>query len=234
MLDLSGVRHQSNRNEPMMIMPSNHSSALFHHLTGRFPNRLGWLIGPSGCSKTKLQKWVPYALDNDAFGAFVNGIEWSEAAWLKMLSWVEYKHPRPMWAIVPDVVADREKTLENWSRYAPVLEEARIRKAFAVQDGMGVDDVPIDADVVFVGGSTEWKWKTLATWTANFERVHVGRVNSVERLTVCERLGVESVDGTGWFRDPSDTSKMDALEAWLGGFRTETQQPEFLLEEVVS
>ena len=30
--------------------------------------------------------------------------------------------------------------------------------------------------------------------------VHVGRVNSMKRLRVCEDLGVDSVDGTGWFR----------------------------------
>ena len=54
--------------------------------------------------------------------------------------------------------------------------------------------------VVFVGGTTAWKWKTLRTWTENFPRVHVGRVNTDRMLWMAHECGAESCDGTGWFR----------------------------------
>jgi hypothetical protein len=65
---------------------------------------------------------------------------------------------------------------------------------------MTPDDVPPETDVVFVGGSFDWKWDNLLMWTRNFPRVHVGRVNTEKRLWMAHEAGVESCDGTGWFR----------------------------------
>jgi hypothetical protein len=214
----------------MILMPSNNSSAEVHYLAGRFPNRIGWLIGPSARSKSKLRPWIHYALDNDAFSAWLKETEWSESEWIAMLNWAKLNAQKPKWAIVPDVVANKQKTLENWNRYQHYLKQYNWPMAFAVQDGMTPDDVPINADVVFVGGSTEWKWKTVSTWTRNFKRVHVGRVNSVSKLWHCQDLGVESVDGTGWFRDPSDPSKFPAVLDWLSGLRYDENQMNLEIE----
>jgi hypothetical protein len=73
---------------------------------------------------------------------------------------------------------------------------------------MTPDDVPDDADIVFVGGTTEWKWKNILMWTKNFKRVHVGRVNSYGLLWKAHEAGAESCDGTGWFREPSRTREL--------------------------
>jgi hypothetical protein len=72
-----------------------------------------------------------------------------------------------------------------------------------------VSDVPYNADIVFIGGSTSWKWRTLRTWTGAFPRVHVGRVNSRRLLEMAENCGAESCDGTGWFRDPTRTKELE-------------------------
>ena len=209
-------------------MPSNHSGAEVHYLAGRFPGKVGWLIGPSAIRKTKLRHWIPYACDNDAFSSWSCNREWNEAEWIAMLDWTRMCEFKPMWALIPDVVADKKRTLENWEKYYPVAVSYRYKLAFAVQDGMTPDDVPINADVVFVGGSTEWKWKTVSTWTQNFKRVHVGRVNSIDRLWLCEDLGVESVDGTGWFRDPSNSSKFPAVLDWMERRRRNENQIKLL------
>ncbi len=72
----------------------------------------------------------------------------------------------------------------------------------AVQDGMTAELVRRHADpaVIFVGGSTRFKYGTLGHWCGHFLRVHVGRVNSHRRLWECQRAGAESVDGTGLMR----------------------------------
>lgn len=199
-----------------MVMPANNSSAIVHYWAGRHPGRIGWLVGPSAMSKTKLRPWMPFALDNDAFGAWTSGKPWSEGAWLAMLQAVRLSGLRPRWVLVPDVVADREATLESWRRYAPVARAYGWPLAMAVQDGMTPDDLPEDC-VVFVGGTTDWKWRSLPGWCATGRRIHVGRVNELERLHICERLGVESVDGTGWMRGTDGGRQARALEAWLGG-----------------
>ena len=48
------------------------------------------------------------------------------------------------------------------------------------------------------------------------------RVNAPEMIEACERLGCESIDGTGWFRDPSRQDKLPALERFIEGHRNKT------------
>lgn len=198
-----------------MVMPSNHSSALVHFLAGRHPGRIGWLVGPSALPKTKLREWMPFACDNDAFSAWTKKESWDFEAWVSMLEKLRYSRFEPKWILVPDVVADREATLEAWKKYSPKAAEFGWPLAFALQDGMSPEDVPSDAALVFVGGTTDWKWKSLPIWCDHFPRVHVGRVNEIRRLRTCERLGVESCDGTGWFRDGDGGRKERALRSWF-------------------
>lgn len=207
----------------LMVMPANHSSAQVHFWAGAYPGNIGWLVGPSAMSKTKLRKWMPFALDNDAFTAWTSGNPWDEAAWRKMLVDVKLSGLSPLWVLVPDVVTDREATLANWERYAPVAASYGWPLAFAVQDGMTPADLPPDC-VIFVGGSTDWKWQSLPTWTATGRAVHVGRVNELAKLHVCERLGVRSVDGTGWMQGSEHGRQAKALGYWLEGRTTEDDQ----------
>jgi hypothetical protein len=200
----------------MMVMPSNNSGAFVHYLAGRFPGRIGWLTGPSGMQKTRLRPWIPFALDNDAFSCWTKGTPWNESLWLSMLDTLKHDSEfSPRWVLVPDVVADRDQTLANWGKYSPVAKQFGWPVAFAVQDGMIVEDVPKDADVIFVGGTTNWKWRTLPMWSSIGKRVHVGRVNEVPKLNLCESLGVESVDGTGWMRGTEEGRQAAALFEWL-------------------
>lgn len=214
---LHWTRIMERRAGKLMVMPSNNSSAIVHHWSGRFPGRIGWLVGPSAMPKTKLRYWMPFALDNDAFGAWVSKRAWDENAWMDMLRAVQLSGLTPLWALVPDVVADRDATLRNWERYAPVASLYGWPLAFAVQNGMTPADIPQDAAVIFIGGTTEWKWQTLPMWAETGKRVHVGRVNEVERLHICERWSVESVDGTGWMRGSEHGRQCKDLQAWLEG-----------------
>jgi len=202
----------------MMLMPGNDGSQLLGYLAGRHPGRLGWLMGPKNWKAPK--HFLPYALDNDSFTAREN---WSEAAWRAMLERANLCALKPRWVLVPDVVGDRAGTLARWAQFAPVARRHGWPLAFAVQDGMTPADVPRGADVVFVGGSTAWKWATVTAWCLEFPRVHVGRVNTIERVWLCEDLGAESVDGTGWTRNPTRPDQSQALQEWLARERRPQQ-----------
>jgi len=203
----------------MMVM-CGQSNQVWHYWAGKYPGKVGHLFGPKNMAKQTLRKWMPFACDNDAFIAWTNKTPWSESAWIEMLQRVRLFRLEPLWILVPDKVADRDATLDLWKRYSPEVDKFGWKKAIAVQDGMTPDDVPDAADVVFVGGSTEFKWRTVETWTRSFPRVHVGRVNNIARVEQCEDLGVESVDGTGWFQDPTRQDKLIALEHWMSGQRS--------------
>lgn len=204
------------------------SNRVWHYWAGKYPGSVGVLIGPSYGKKVPIDRWMPFVLDNDAFTAWRDGKPWSESAWHEMLTWVRMTGLRPLWAAVPDVVTNREATMANWPIYSPAIKSIGWKTAFCVQDGMTPADVPTDADVVFVGGSDGWKFRNLPMWTTNFKRVHCARVNSPKMIEACERLGCESVDGTGWFRDPSRPDKVPALERFIQGFRNQTPTMEGL------
>ena len=186
----------------MMVMLGNHSSPPIHYWAGKYPGKVGWLVGPSGMTKTKVREWLPWALDNDAFSAWEHETPWNEGLYWKFLDWAKLQRCEPRWVAVPDVVTNPEATLKNWEKFSPRVQEYGWDLAFVAQDGMSPKDVPKNADLVFIGGTYKWKWRYVPTFAANCPRVHVGRVNTLFRLRRCDELGVESVDGTGWFRRP--------------------------------
>lgn len=202
-----------------MMLIMGQSNRIWHYWAGRYPGSVGVLVGPSYGTKVPIDSWMPFALDNDAFTCWRDKKPWDVQAWREMLARVRLTQLQPIWAAVPDVVADREGTLKNWDRYAEEIKRLGWPAALCVQDGMTPDDVPREADVIFVGGSDSWKFPNLHIWTSHFPRVHCARVNAPRMIEACERLGCESVDGTGWFREPSRPDKVPALERFIEGHR---------------
>lgn len=207
-----------------MMLINGQANRIWHFFSGKYHGSVGVLISPSYATKVPLDPWMPFVLDNDAFVAWRDSKPWDEAAWLAMIKRVRATRLKPMWAAVPDVVTDREKTIANWDRYSAVVLDLGWPAAFCVQDGMRPEDVPSTASVVFVGGSDGWKLRNLHLWTENFPRVHCARVNSIEMIEACERMGCESVDGTGWFRDPSRQDKLPAIRRFIEGHRNQTME----------
>lgn len=209
-----------------MMLLMGQSNRIWHYWAGRYPGSVGVLVAPSYGSKVPIDPWMPFALDNDAYTAWRDSTPWNEHAWLAMLQRIRLTRLQPLWAAVPDVVGQRTATITNWHRYASHILSLGWPAAFCVQDGMTPDDVPDLASVVFVGGTDAWKFRNLPMWTKAFPRVHCARVNAPEMIEACERLGCESVDGTGWFREPSRDDKVPALERFIQGHRNPT--PTFL------
>jgi len=163
---------------------------------------------------------MPYVLDNGAFPAWTKGEPWDEEAWLSLVEWgrnarsgLPSRAQKPQWMLIPDVVADPDATLEAWDRWAPKFWDSPIDLAFAAQDGMTCADIPNGADVVFIGGTKQWKWSVIDEMCEAFPRVHVGRVNTYSLLRRAQDAGAESCDGTGWFR--GDKNQLRGLQSWL-------------------
>nr|WP_315384166.1 hypothetical protein [uncultured Sphingomonas sp.] len=153
----------------------------------------------------------PYALDNGAWTAFR---EWQDGAKscpdpdLRAFRLALSKVGRNAnFIVVPDVVMGGAR---SWalSRYwlRRLRRDARLRNAkllIAVQNGFDPWTVAkyLSPRVgVFVGGDTEWKLATMASWAqlahARGAICHVGRVNTARRIRACEAAGVDSFDGS--------------------------------------
>ena len=189
-----------------MVMPADNAKLHVGWLAGRYPGRIGHLYSPG--SKKGPYSFMPYGLDNGRYAVWAHGRTWDEVLFWRLL---ETHGNDARWVVVPDAVGDRDETLREWDRWAPRLTGYTL--AMAVQDGMTAADVPCEASVVFIGGTTTWKRRTAAMWCERFPRVHVGRINTYRWLWVCHELGAESCDGTGWYR--GDKKQLRGLERYL-------------------
>ncbi len=199
-------------------MLANNTGIRTGYLAGRYPGKLGHLISPGAeRGPFDFEGWK-YSLDNGAFGPKGFQVD----AWVKLLDWAKLSGIPPSWTLVPDVVGDREGTLARWREYSGTATRYGWPLAFAVQDGMTPKDVPSTAEVVFVGGTTFWKWSTVASWCKAFHRVHVGRVNTYRRLWECHDAGAESTDGSGMTR--GDQVQERGLRAYLAESTGERQR----------
>lgn len=121
--------------------------------------------------------------------------------------------------VAPDVVADAAATLALSLPMLPRIRALGFPAALVAQDGLEDLDVPWDAfDCLFIGGSTEWKLGPAARQlTAEAKRrgkwVHMGRVNSRQRLLYAAGIGCDSVDGTYLAFGPD--RNLPTLLSWL-------------------
>lgn len=144
----------------------------------------------------KIPQGAHFCADNGCFGGGYPGDDgWK--AWVSGL-------PRELcdFVVAPDVVGDATGTLERSRPFLPWIREQGFPAAFVAQDGCEDGLIPWDEfDVLFLGGSTEWKLGPAArVVTAEAKSrgllVHMGRVNSASRMRYAAAIGCDSSDGT--------------------------------------
>lgn len=146
---------------------------------------------------------VPWCADNGCFSDVFNEAKWW--AWLQANA---HRADSCVFAVAPDVVADAAATLARSAPWMPKIRALGYPVAFVAQDGLENLTVPWDEfDALFIGGSTEWKLGRHARAIAREAKrrgkhLHMGRVNSLQRLRYARWLGCDSADGTFIKRGP--------------------------------
>jgi len=159
------------------------------------PDRFGVMTSPAhGTVPLGIQEGRVFGVDNEAYtqgfkpGRFFPYLE-------RLQPW----HSRWLFTVCPDVVGNARATMELYREWAHQIK-AFCPVAFVAQDGQESLEFPVAFDWLFIGG-TEWKMSTAADdcirrAKALGKPVHVGRVNSIKRMTHFRLMGVDSVDGT--------------------------------------
>lgn len=150
-----------------------------------------------------LSRGVPpwkYAIDNGAWTAHQQGTEFDGEGFARM---VDAMGEGADWIALPDIVCGGLASLDLSLSWLERLRGVGVPLLVPVQDGMQARDVRdlLGADVgIFVGGSTEWKEKTMGAWARLARRhgayCHVGRVNTQRRIAMVTAAGADSCDGT--------------------------------------
>ena len=174
-----------------------------HDCLHRYPNfrkYVGMFKTPrSGYGFRRLEKIdMPVALDNGCYSGFV------PQKFRKMLCEASSSECDILWVASPDVVGCAKSTAALFEKWHYELSDFRV--AYVGQNGAEELELPFKYfDCLFIGGTTDWKLsksaRDLIIHAKHLEKsVHVGRVNSEKRLRYCYQLGVDSVDGSGYFR----------------------------------
>lgn len=178
--------------------------------------RLGMISTPG--QGNRLRERGPWIADNGCYGKNYVG----DAAWL---AWLDSRAPdqraRCLFAVAPDVVGDAAATLARSAPHLPTIRTLGYPAAFVAQDGLEDLEVPWGAfDVLFIGGSTDWKLgaaarRLVAEAKTHGKWVHMGRVNSHRRLRYAAFIGCDSADGTYLAFGPE--TNLPGLMGWLRG-----------------
>ena len=192
----------------------------FANPTGDAEVRDAMLLGEIGFIDTPAQgnrrpAGVTWCADNGCFGKGYPGD-------VPFLAWLAMHQPDAKacaFATAPDVVADAKATLDRSAPFLPVIRALGYPAALVAQDGLESVPAPWDSfDVLFIGGSTEWKLGPHARALAaeakrRGKHVHMGRVNSLRRYRYAEAIGCDSVDGT--FLTFGPATNLQRLRRWI-------------------
>lgn len=144
---------------------------------------------------------LPFAIDNGAWSNYQRKEPFDNEGFRRL---VETHGAAAEFVVIPDKVCEGMKSLEFSLLWLEELRHLR-RLLLPVQDGMSAADVGAvlrrePGLGIFLGGSTEWKLRTLYGWGMVAHAFgcyfHVGRVNTKKRIQLCAEAGVTSIDGT--------------------------------------
>jgi hypothetical protein len=160
------------------------------------PRNLGRLIGPRHFYRLEATPRAGFlwAADNDAYSGFDTG------RYVQMLDACE-QVPGCLFVTAPDVVGDAEATARRYEEWVRPILARGLPLGYVLQDGATTDlDWP-HISAVFVGGTTRWKMgEEAAELVAEARRrgkwVHMGRVNTWQRIEHANAIGCDSIDGT--------------------------------------
>src|SRR5215211_5688048 len=182
---------------------------------------LGVIVTPHMGNKVDLTQ-TKWGGDN---GMFARPELFDEAEYL---SWIEsrrYTSATCLFITAPDVVGNAAST---WTLTAPILPRIRalgFPASLVAQDGFDASAVDWSAfDVLFLGGSTEWKLShhardAVSEAKRHGKRTHMGRVNSLLRLRTAALWGCDTADGTFLAFGPDKNTPR--LLKWLDALKRE-------------
>lgn len=173
----------------------------------------GWGLIVSATGVHRTEGFELYAIDNGAWTAYAQKRPWDEAAFERLVGQLG---AGAAFIAAPDIVTGGLESLRLSEAWLPRLDGIGRRRLIPVQDGMAGPDVAplLGPDVgVFVGGSTDFKLRTMAEWAelsrARGAYCHVGRVNTARRIRLCALAGADSFDGTSATRFASTLPMLD-------------------------
>lgn len=193
----------------MRILVSGATATVRKLSVHRLGHLLGHLVTPQNGNdlRSLLRSGLSWACDNSAYSKPDYFKFWN----LLIDCWEWMRYSPPDWIAVPDCVANHSETIRLFFDWMDTMQcelgEIPFPLAFVIQNGATEDSIPWDLiDAVFIGGDDEFKLRdSIPLVYAARDRgkiVHVGRVNTLNRIRFAMEIGADSIDGTGFSMFP--------------------------------
>lgn len=203
-----------------------------------FERGIGLMIQPGNSCHLRVGNWPFWAADNGAFTKSQKGFDPEEFRRMLIKPNLQDYAGSCLFVVAPDklcilpdgeVVGDAAGTLEQFPKWAREIRAAGFPVALVAQNGLEtmLDQVPWGlVDVLFIGGSTEWKLSEAARCCIVEARrrgklTHMGRVNSFGRLARASEMLCDTADGTFLMFGPE--KNLPRLLGWLDRIRIGVQ-----------
>lgn len=178
----------------------------------RTTGRVGLMAQPGNSLHLQIGAFPAWAADN---GCYALGPRFDDLEWKRWLE--DLPRDRCLFAVAPDVMGDAAATLERSRDPLQWIRARGFRAALVAQDGLEVPPWGT-FDVLFVGGTTKWKlsersYELVRQAIARGVPVHMGRVNSWQRLRAAAHSGCASADGTMLAFSPD--TRLAELRSWI-------------------
>lgn len=191
---------------------------------------VGLLVQPGNRYDLQVSRYPAWAGDNGAFTKAKGGFSADKFRAMLRRPALVAARATCLFVVAPDklvvlpngvVVGDARGTLEQFTAWALEIRALGYPVALVAQNGLEtmLDEVPWGlVDVLFIGGSTEWKLSPeAATCVARAKeegkRTHMGRVNSFKRMQIAQNMGCDTADGTFLAFGPD--KNLPRLVSWL-------------------
>jgi hypothetical protein len=150
----------------------------------------GWrlLVSASGVHRTE---GFGYAIDNGAWSAHRSGRPWDRAAFVRCLDLLGADAD---WVVAPDIVLGGSASLDLSLGWLGSLLDSTARVLLAVQDGHTAAQLA----------------EHLGPRVGLFCWLHVGRVNTARRISICAAASATSFDGTSATKFSNTLRALDA------------------------
>lgn len=146
---------------------------------------------------------LKYGVDNGAWKAFQQKQPFDAKVFIEL---ARQHGANADFVVIPDIVAGGMESLSfslSWLN-SGYLDHCKLL-LLPVQDGMDAETVGRVLRIngrlgIFLGGSTEWKLRTMYGWGmvahSHGRHYHIGRVNTMRRIRLAAEAGADSFDGT--------------------------------------
>lgn len=191
---------------------------------------MGLLVQPGNRYDLQVHRYPSWAGDNGAFTKAKGGFSADKFRAMLRRPALLAAQATCRFIVAPDklvvlpcgtVVGDARDTLDQFTAWAEEIRSVGYPVALVAQNGLEtmLDDVPWHlVDVLFIGGSTEWKISQAAAVCcvrahSEGKKTHMGRVNSGKRMRIAQEMGCDTADGTFLAFGPA--KNLPRLIVWL-------------------